>query len=469
MRHDRPSFPERLRRRLGKGQTPPRALKTALVFAVFVAAFVVAATIGRNPDLSHVKVAFLSGSPEGNYYAIVAAAAAQAKRQRGRIDNVASAGSVENMARLAAAKTSCGVQFALVQDGLTWPEPNPFQLVGRLPVSENLVVLGRDADRIRSVADLRGKRIGIGPVGSGTEYVARQMLAQLDELGIKASTHPLQEQLELLSRGELDLGVMVIDPDARLMAQAVRDRKLQIVDLSGAEALAHGLPSARVGLIKAGYYDPVHELPPTDKRVIQIDTLVIGNGCARESVTQGVITALTRVFPEFVRVNRERANLTGLEYASAARSYYDEQGPDRVGEYVPWFIDIMPTARWVQLFFAFSFLFAGQALWHRFRLWRIDVTRVRIEDDVARLFPPRTTVGDIETMKADDRYRTPDFRSRLTAAEHDLARLSERCRRQSLSILVPMGQEMAYRYQEGLVADLLHALRALRERLDAPS
>ena len=231
------------------------------------------------------------------------------------------------------------------------PRRHPFQLIGRLPISEDFVVLGRDADRIRSIADLRGMRVGIGPVGSGSEHVARQVMAQLAELDIKVTTQPLQEQLAMLERGELDLGAMVIAPDSKLMMEAVRDRKLQIVDISAADALAHRLPSARGGVIKAGYYDPVRQLPPTDKRIIEIDTLIIGNGCARESVTQGVITAFVRVFPNFVSVNRERPNLTGLEYASAARSYFDRQGPDTVGEYVPWFIDIMPTARWVQLVF----------------------------------------------------------------------------------------------------------------------
>ena len=86
----------------------------------------------------------------------------------------------------------------------------------------------------------------------------------------------------------------------------------------GAEALAIPPPFARVGRIEAGHYDPIRQLPSTDKRVIQIDTLVIGNGCARESATQGVITILAYVFPDFVRVNRERANLTGLRLASAA-------------------------------------------------------------------------------------------------------------------------------------------------------
>jgi hypothetical protein len=45
--------------------------------------------------------------------------------------------------------------------------------------------------------------------------------------------------------------------------------------------------------------------------------------------------------------------------------------------------------------------------------------------------------------------------------------LAERCRRKSLSILVPMGEEMSYRYQESLIAELLYALRLYRARLPA--
>jgi len=456
-----------LARALKALQAPSRPVKTALLLAVLVIITALMATFGRHPDLSHVKVAFLSGSVDGNYHANVDKAAAEAKRRNGRIDNLPSAGSIENIERLAAAKASCDIQFALVQDGLPWPKSHPLQLIGRLPISESLVVLGRDADRIRSVADLRGMRVGIGPEGSGSAYVARQVMAQLAELDIKVTNHTLSEQLAMLERGDLDLGAMVIAPGAQLMLQAVRDRKLQIADIPAADALADRLPSARGGIIKAGYYDPVRALPPTDKRIIEIDTLVIGNGCARESVTQGVITALVRVFPNFVTVNRERPNLTGLEYAPAARTYFDNQGPDVVGEYVPWVIDIMPTARWVQLVFAFSLLFGAQAVWHRFRLWRLDARRVRIEGEVTRLFAPGTTVVEIAQSLPKSQQRTPAARAQVDAAINELGELAERCRRQSLSMLVPMGQEMNYRYQERLIADLLHALRQFRARLDS--
>ena len=101
-------------------QTPSRTLKAGLLLAVFVVLAVLVATFGRTPDLSHVKVAVLSVSKDGNYHAIVTRVGAAAQRQRGRIDNLPSAGSVENIERLAAAKGSCDIQFALVQDGLPW-------------------------------------------------------------------------------------------------------------------------------------------------------------------------------------------------------------------------------------------------------------------------------------------------------------------------------------------------------------
>src|SRR5436305_431935 len=162
-----------------------RTLQAAFIFAALVGVFMVAATSSRSPSLSHVDAAIVSGDPAGNYHAIVARLAAEAERRQGRIRNIASAGPVENMTRLDAAR-------------------------------------------------------------------------------------------------------------------AVRDMKLQIVDFGIAGALAHRLPAAREGVIKAGHYDPVRGLPSHDKRVIDVDPLVIGNGCARESVTQGIITALARVFPGLV-------------------------------------------------------------------------------------------------------------------------------------------------------------------------
>ena len=443
-----------------------RTAQAAVIFAALVGVFMIAATSNPEPSLSHVNVAIVSGDPAGNYYAVVARLAAEVQRRHGRVRNIASAGSMENIAQLDASRASCDAQFALVQDGLPWPQGASFLLVARLPNPESFIILGRDADRIHSVSDLRGLRVGIGPVGSGTNHVAREILAELAELDIVTSSQSMQEQLAMLARGDLDLGAMIIDPDAALISKAVRELKLQIVDFGVAAALAHRLPSAREGLIKAGHYDPVRGLPSRDKRVIEVDPLLIGNGCARGSSTQGLITALARVYPGLVSLNRERANLTTLAYAQAAQSYYDNQGPDRIGEYVPWLIDIMPTARWLQLIFVFSTLFAAQALWHRYRLWRLDARRVSIESGLQSLFGQGAVPDEVAAMVPEPRHRTAAAREELDRLIADFELVAQRCRRQSESVLVPMGQEMFYRFQEGLIGRWLAALRTFRARLE---
>jgi hypothetical protein len=291
------------------------------------------------------------------------------------------------------------------------------------------------------------------------------VLAPLTELHLILSTQGVEEQLIKLERGELDLGAMVINEDAQLVTQAVRDRGLQILSMPNVEALARRLPFKRVGRIVAGQYDPVRVLPSAAKDVLQVDTLVVGNGCARRSVTQGFITVLATVFPDFVRYSRDTLNRAGVPLAPAARSYFEQEGPDIVGVYAPWVIDIMPTASWVQLVLWISLLFNAKSLLHRFYLSRIAKTRMRTESAIPLLFGPDTTVSEIAEMAPSEKHRTPEVRKQIDAILHQLTPLLERSRNASRSVLVPMGEEMTCHALEEDIAHLLHALRTFRERL----
>jgi hypothetical protein len=110
-----PTLKERFQRVLGLPQrvsSPSTGLKTVLLIGLL------GALANRSPTLAHLRVAILSGSERGNYYAVVSALAAEAQQQQGHIDNLASVGSVENVSRLIAAKTACNIHFALVQEGM---------------------------------------------------------------------------------------------------------------------------------------------------------------------------------------------------------------------------------------------------------------------------------------------------------------------------------------------------------------
>ena len=112
-----PTLKERFQRVLGlpqRGSPPSTGLKTVLLVGLLALIGLLGALANRSPTLAHLRVAILSGSERGNYYAVVSALAAEARQQQGHIDNLSSAGSVENVSRLIAAKTACNVHFALV-------------------------------------------------------------------------------------------------------------------------------------------------------------------------------------------------------------------------------------------------------------------------------------------------------------------------------------------------------------------
>ena len=152
-----------------------------------------------------------------------------------------------------------------------------------------------------------------------------------------------------------------------------------------------------------------------------------------------------------------------------AQSFYKEEGPDLLGTYAPWAVDIMPLPTWIQIGVAISLLFSAMGMGHRFRLWRVDADRVKLESEIPGLFGAGTTLGAIAEMPVDPRHATPEARARIDALIARLSALAERCRRQSLSVLVPMGEEMSYRYQETLISDLITALRMYRDKLPAGS
>ena len=416
-------------------------------------------------SLRHLKVGFLSGSVKGNYFAVVDRIAVGAARRKGHVINLTSAGSVENVRRLIEARSSCSAHFALVQEGTAWPEGSPLELIGRLTRPESLVILGRNADRFSSLRELHGLRLGIGPEGSGTEFLMRRLIAPLASLDLQVFTEPIDEQIQKLERGELELGAMVMDEDADQLRDAVRLRKLQLLDLPRAEAVANELPFLRVARIEAGHYDVLSGLPPTPKSILQVDTLIVGNGCASRSTTQALITLFTDTYPRFLNYNRDSANLSGLAYAPGARTYYATGEPDLLGVYAPRVIDIMPTAGWIRLALGISVLFNGLGLMNRFRLWRLDDARVKIEQEIPRLFHhPGITVGEIARSRPAPGREPLQVDREVGSLIERLEALYARCRRQSVSILVPMGGEMAYRYQETLIADLVHALRDFADR-----
>jgi len=435
----------------------------ALVLVAIIVGFALA-TINFGGGLGHVDVAMLSGSAGGNYATVVDRVAARAARRGGTIRNVPSQGSVDNARRLAAAADACDVDFALIQDGVPLPEGDHLELIGRLPRSETMFLLGRDAAQLTTFAALAHMRIGIGPAGSGTDHLARRVLGsdELRPLALQLSNHDLTEQLELVASGQLDLGVFVMDENAQLIRTAIRDRGLQLAAFEQLDVIPTRVPFLSVGTIRAGQYDALAIVPPRDHPVLRVDTLVVGNGCASRSEEVALLDVLVEEMPGFLAANRE---LRGgvLPRSRVAREYYVNEGPGFADEYIPWLVDIMPLGNWLYIAMTVSILFNVMTLGHKLRLWRVDANRDKIFQIARDALGDKLTPGEIAALEPTDQHRAK--RDRIDAALADLDALRAKPRRHEASILVPMGAEWMYRYEEEQMESLLAALRTFRAKL----
>jgi len=443
-------------------------VRGALVFAAFATLAVVFAVVDLDPDLGHVDTRILSGSPKGNYYAVVDRLSQEAASRDGDLDNVSSRGSIENIRRLAEASGSCEVAFGLAQDGIPWPEEGPLEMVARLPESETVLFLGKDAANVSVVADLAGRRIGIGPPGSGTDQLARQLFDSrgFHDLDVELVNLPIDEQMTRLKAGTLDLGVFVILADADYIDRAVREDGLTIASFKHAKSIAGHLPIVRSEVMPAGFYDPFLVLPAEPRNVLVVDTMLVGNGCASRAETMGVLSLLETVYPDLVDHNRRIPNSLGLPRNDAARTYFENGGPELLDIYVPWLANIIPLSNLIQLSLAVSVLLNLMTLGHKYRLWRIDNVRVGLENRLQALFG--TSVSE-QVRDHGTQGFTPEERQDLDHLIEDFDALRVTCRKHSVSWLVPMGQEMFYRHQETLIIERLSALNAFRDRLAHPA
>src|SRR5215475_4322698 len=356
-------------------------LLVLLVSAALVAA--VAANFGIARDYGYLRASILTGAAGGYYHTLATRLAGRAKRGHGSLSVIPTAGSIENVSRLTSAQARCSEMFALIQDGTPVSASAKLELLGRLPEPESLLLLGRPGNTFHTFADLRSASIGVGPQGSGTAYLMNQLFQDPDlrQLGIKLSYHELPEQARLVALGKLDLAAVVMQEDAEFLRNVIRQDGLDIVAPADLQGLVARYPWLSLGRIPAGRYDLVRPLPATDKQIARLGTLVIANSCAQRADRIALLMLLGAELPGFVRGNPPSAtgSSTVLPLAPEAHQFFLKGEPEVADRYFPWLVNLMSPAYWVYLVMAVTILFNGMRGLSRFRLWRIDAARERLE------------------------------------------------------------------------------------------
>lgn len=250
---------------------------------------------------------------------------------------VPSGGAVENLESLQRGAADLGFAFAdvtyLAFVGRLDEEPRPFDRLRGVAVLQLTVVhvLIRPGSGITSIEQLRGRRVALGPTGSGTAITAKVLLEAFGVpiAEVRGEYLPFLQSANGVVRGELDAAFVSAGYPAESVLTATRGGA-NLLEVSGpvVERLRTNYPFLRVALIPAGTYPtvrgPVH--------TVGIDTLIACSTDLTETLVYRLTKTFFEVLPELAtqvdalrRMDLARAPATPIPLHDGAARYYRER------------------------------------------------------------------------------------------------------------------------------------------------
>jgi TRAP transporter TAXI family solute receptor len=290
-------------------------------------------------DRSHIThLAIATGSEKGEYYAFAQALAQVVARHHPdiQITVLPSEGSLQNMQWLEQGK----VQLAIVQND-TPTQPSVRAVAYLFP--EVFHLMARDDSGIRTVHDLRGKRVAIMPKGSGS-YPLFWALGQhygLTEADFTPITVPPEQAYEALRQGKIDALFRVIALGNPATGQLLKSSRARLIPIDQVDSLRLSLPYLEAAQIPKGTYDGAAPIPPENLPVVGVRAVLVSHLDVNDEVIREVTQTLFDFRNELVSIYPRAATIRlpdsgenlGLPLHPGAESYYDEDQPNFLVQY----------------------------------------------------------------------------------------------------------------------------------------
>ncbi|MFN3868816.1 MAG: TAXI family TRAP transporter solute-binding subunit [Hyphomicrobiaceae bacterium] len=240
-------------------------------------------------------LAITTGSEQGAYFAF-------AKRYQERLagngitlDVFPSKGSVENVARLAGEPVDGRrVDLALLQGGIADSTSLPGMVsYGRLFL-EPLWVFHRLDGEIDNLTALKGRRVAIGPAGSGTRKLVETLLAANGIDASNATLLPLGSAaaVDSLEKGESDAAFFTLAPESPLVQKLMRDDRFKLASLRQAEAYTRRFPYLSRIVLPEGAIDLVRNLPERDIVMVAPQAALVGRADLHPALAWPIVDAI---------------------------------------------------------------------------------------------------------------------------------------------------------------------------------
>lgn len=263
-----------------------------------------------------------------------------------------SEGSFDNLRLLK--DDSAGVQLGFVQGGISNATEAPqLRSLGRL-AWEPLWVFYQGAQPFDRLTQLAGKRILVGPAGSGTSFLAIRLL---EANGVNATNSTLihmslPDYVDALDKRQADAGFLALGPEARTIKRLFATQNVKLMNIAQADAFTQVFPYLSRLELKQGMVDFGRNVPPADTQLVTTSPALV----VREDLHPALVSLMAEAIlhvskkpaidasgrvPIFSR-SGNFPTLTDPEYAMAedAHRIYTS-GPSFLQRYLPFWLATM--------------------------------------------------------------------------------------------------------------------------------
>ena len=180
-----------------------------------------------------------------------------------RLRLVNTTGSLDNLARLRDRRS--GVQVGLIQGGTTTKDESPqVESLGTV-FFEPLWVFYR-SEIGRGIEAFRGRRVSIGPEGSGGRALALEILkrTKVDAIVGELLGFPPQEAADKLIAGGIDIAFIVSGWESPVVRRLMEADEIEVVSVPRPDALVALYPFLNKVVLPTGVADLAANRPPAD-------------------------------------------------------------------------------------------------------------------------------------------------------------------------------------------------------------
>ena len=249
-----------------------------------------------------------------------------------------SAGAVENLRRLNDPRSGVSIGFA--QGGLTSPSESPDLVSLGTMFYEPVWFFCRGDGCGRRPGDLRGKKISIGPEGSGTRALAERLLALngLGEGAVERLPFTAAEAADHLARGDVDAAAMVASWSTPAVRKLLASADVELLNFPRANAYVALYPYLTKLTVPAGVGNIADNRPSADVDLLALKASLIVRKDMDTAVQHLLLDAATQIHSSadiFAKASQFPAPEAGDLPLSADASEFYKSGRPFLYRYLP--------------------------------------------------------------------------------------------------------------------------------------